>query len=305
MGNWEIASQIATTFGSFLGILTLMSGFVLYRNSKRDAYVTNFRKDLSDAQSSCQRMDSLVTYDFANELATSVVYRGDFECFFEDAKEVFRKAKVEQSNGKRVGGFLEDRLESEPITVAIHTDSTKIYEDLLTEVQGIAGRRQADFPGLYRVLSSAHQLFRSLLVGYEKTVRDEQVWMDVFSSLQKNGDSFETSDHLRSKFAAMLTKQIGHEEERLQQNADDILEIIDLTVSRYAALAKNGAFFRQSAKEKRAVMKSMRDTREAVDALLEAEKALKSIFSEDDLLKYRSQVIRLKTRSEQHEQRRA
>lgn len=85
-----------------------------------------------------------------------------------------------------------------------------------------------------------------------------------------------------------------------QKDIDDALEILTMTTNNFMGLSDKG-LFKQKKRESHIYFKEMDKTDTVFEDLLKAEKGLKSLFTDNEMLLFRELSTRIKVRHESDE----
>jgi len=289
--NFETLANISTTIGTIISTLTLVSAFQLYKLSKRDNYIKEIRNVLISYQYNSNSLNNLITYDISHELSYHVIYSNQLDRILTKLhSECFQSGKTKKE--------LKEYLKTlPPITVSIHTELLKQYNELLKLNSEQSSKIYTDFPSLYRVYEAINFIFNQTIQITKSIVRDEDIYADIVVSIFKNKDKIKNPDDLKESiyhdFMRILQRKLSESD---QDDINDALSILTLTTNSLMRLSDK-ALFSHMKKEKRIVYKELDETDNIFSDLLEAEKGLKLILKEDEILLFREFSTKIKVRN--------
>lgn len=292
----EIAS-IGTTVGAIAAAGSLVSGFALYRFSQTDAFANNAKRILSKSREACQQLNRMVTYDLAHETVNTVVFSPTVTFYLD---KVWRKFFNKEDQRE----VLEDYMKQEfpPITVPVDTPILRRIDEITKETQSDLAYIQNDFPGLYRVISPILSVL-TMIVTHHKTIpRSGDLWEKLIPSVYE-GHSFESLPDLQYRIqiilVGLLNKRVNEHD---QEDIDDLLSLLNMTTDAYLSLDA-ARLKRMSALERKQSFRPMQSTEKISDDLREAEKAMKHVLSDEQMLKYRELVVKFEERNSDKQSR--
>lgn len=292
--DWSVIANIATALGMLISGASLLAGFLLYRISKRDAFVSGFRQVLADVKTKCHKIDELITYELSHEVIASVVKAPDMDYYLQTVFEYF-KANPQLAN-EVVTKYLKEEFPA--ITVPVYSGIVDKYLNIIDSLQSTIAPYQHSFPGFHRVVSPVIMLLRNYVYATKRFATDDDVWENILATMyeEEKGcfSSFECfRERLRVVFIQLLEEHV-HNEDR-QKDINDILQIIDMIAKAYADLNER-KLYRQSKSEKNITLVPESEIETATGDLREAEKCLKSLLGQDQLLNFRELVTRVEQR---------
>ena len=292
MDYYKNLADISTTIGVVISTLTLVSAFRLYKLGKRDIYLKEVRNILIAYQYNSENLNKLITYEISHELIHNVVYSKQIDRLlskvFEDSF-VTNKEKPE----------LEKDLENlNPITVAIHSELLKQFDTILKLNSQEASKIYTDYPSLYRVYKAVDFTFSQTIEISKQMVRDEELFKNLIIDAYDSKFEIKNIEDLKEFiFFALMSLIQGKHNDNDQKDIDDILNILMLTTNGLMRLSDKELFI-QKEREKKIEYKDLDSTNDIFEDLLQAEKGLRLILKEDELLIFREYSTRIKVRNE-------
>jgi len=286
--NWETVAQIATTVGELAAAAALVSGFILYRISRRDDYVADFKRTLALIRARFHHLDELMTYELIGEVVRSVVFSRDLEV---PLKRLFDKFFAAESTA----GIREYMKHTFPaIAVAVHSPLVDSYESILTEIDSDLANYQTDFPALYRVCLAVRTLLGNMELALKRTATRDSIWEELIPEIfEKEKAKQHDLASFKDRIAQILLG-FAHEavREKGQRRINNALALLDMVADAYLALPERRVL-RCSRRERGTKMTPVKDTETLTEDLREAEKALKTLLAQEDVLRYRELVTLL------------
>ncbi|MFI0789532.1 hypothetical protein ACH4Q6_28475 [Streptomyces lydicus] len=300
VSGWATAAQVATTFGTTIGLGSLGSGYYIFRKGRMDRYASEFRANLSEAISGFESLNDLITYEMANEVAATAVYARDLEPFFEDAQKALSLPEQDFDE------FVKHCFDESPIIVAIHTRLTQTCEQILSHIEPSMTRYQTDFPGAYRLTRTASTIFARILREHKRIARKEKIWQGILRYLRakdalRDGDT----DRLRAAFSGYLAMAIARSEEAAEDDIDDILEMLRIVGTAYMGCSDKRVL-KNRAEQGRVRMRPWPEIPTFTEELYEDEKALRALLESDKgaesepFLEFHRRVARFEARRKEN-----
>lgn len=291
-------SQILTSVGSIATAGTIVSGFVLYQQGKRDAYVTKLRTTVTQLRSDVSRLDGLISYELANEIASSVVYSREMECPLQEIWEEW----FEGQNPKSMEDFKTYlKRQFPPVTVAANSRLQKSHEELLAALELNGESLRFSYPGLFRIVSADKTLFRNIVAKARLLAHDNSVWEDqLLPGCFEKHDQIRSVDKLKAIILTNFVATMGTWFKKGQADINDLLEITQICANSYLSLSDK-KILQASAQERSAKLDTLPERSTLIEDLDDAETALKRWMPQDTITKYNQHVTRLKQRMEMSE----
>lgn len=291
--SWELAAQIATTLGTGVAAGTLVVGFRLYKLGRRDDYVATLRSSLSACRAGAAKLDELLGTEMVHEQAEAVVTNPSTRHLLGNIHaNVFAR---EDASEKDLEEYLERTQPS--ITAPVRGPVTAEFESLISSMQTDVAPYQLDFPGLFRVIDSARNLFRNIYRNSVNMVRAREVWAEALKVMFRQRDALPSVPDLEQ---AMIRHLIGLNAYKIaqhdQKDIDDFLFMIEMVTTVYLEMPE-AELMRQSAKARGEKLKRLSETPTISEDLREAEKCLRHALPQEQLLEFRGRVSRFEERN--------
>lgn len=296
MSGWATSAQVATTFGAAVGAASLFFGFISFRSSRRYQYVSDFRSVLSRIRSTCDRLAAQITYEMANELTMAAVYARDFHVFFEDVYKSYRNDTPEDFSS-----LVKAKLAQSPITVAIHTEFTQMYQRALEDVTPAIARYQTDFPGVYRVTKAVADTLSRIPRLFKRFIRSEEVWEDVLLRIKVEQPTLPDKNHFRVAFASELIDELLRHLEDTRKGIVDLVEVLKIAIDAHLSV-KDSRLIKERKHERSVKLKPKAELDTVAEELYEDLKALMSLL-EDNKTAEHNPVLAYHKRVAQFEER--
>ena len=287
----ELLKNMATILGIVVSTLTLISAYNIYRLGKRDSYVKEIRNTLITFQYNCRSINQLLTYEIAHELVYDVVYSVQMNKIL---SKIYSKCFNENEE------VLKQELDNfDPITTSIHAELLSQYNQTLKNNAQESSKIYTDFPSLYRVYETVISIFYHTIDVSKNVIRDEDLYKKILLEAYNEKDNILNVDDLKDYifYTFMSGIQSGILKES-QKNIDDILDILTMTTNSFMRLTDKG-ILKQKSNERKLNFKEMDKTETIFEDLLEAERGLGAVFSNEEMLQFRELSTRIKVRMEE------
>ena len=210
--DWELASQIATTLGSFFAALTVLSAFILYRIGQRDDRAATFKAMIAQNTPRIQRLSAtLPRNDIAHEIVEAICGSEDGNAVVQD----FYRAVMEQDTPSHdsARSFFEDMML--PFSVPVSGSNVDVFRTYVDDIEASCAPFRHTHPGLGVLLVQLSRLFRRTLADTEQMVRNKDVWESVLLASVDHlaARDFEQFNRMvRSIFTVFATAKITEED---------------------------------------------------------------------------------------------
>lgn len=291
----NLVKDIATITGIVISTLTLYNAYNIYRLGKRDSYIREIRNTLITFQYNCKNLNQLINYEIVHELVYHVVYSPQMN-------RILTKIYTANFNNSTTEEMLDKALEDfDPITTSIHTELLSQYEQTLKGNTQESSKIYTSYPSLYRVYETVNSVFSRTTDITKNIVRDEDIYKKIIDEAFANKDNISNIDDLKEFiFYSFMSGIPGAVLKDSQKDIDDALEILTMTTNNFMGLSDKG-LFKQKKRESHIYFKEMDKTDTIFEDLLEAEKGLKSLFKDNEMLSFRELSTRIKVRHESDE----
>lgn len=289
--NYEDWANISTTIGVIISTITLWSAYKLYKLSKRDNYIKEIRNVLISYRYNSNSLNSLITYDISHELSYQVIYSTHLN-------RVLEKIHNDYFAGHKTKKELKKYLkEFPPITISIHTELLNQYNELLKLNSEQASKIYTDFPSLYRVYEAINFVFSHTIYITKAIVRDEDIYSDIIlKTYNRKSDIITVEDLKESIYHSFMSLLQNKHNESDQIDINDALKILSLTTGSLMRLTDKELYHHMT-REKTIQYKEIEETETIFIDLLEAEKGLKLILKEEEILLFRELSTKIKVRN--------
>lgn len=285
-------SDIATTIGVVISTLTLYSAYRLYKIGKRDSYIKSVRNTLISFHYNSGNLNKLLTFEITHELVNTVVYSTQIDRL---VSHIYANFFLTNKTKDELENYLD---EINPITVSIHTELLDQFDKILKANSEESSKVFTDFPSLYRVYEAVILIFEQTIEISKHMVRDERIIKDIFIDMFDQKDSFQNTEDVKEFifYQLMLIIQTKHSESD-QKDINDALSILGLTTNGLLRLSDKD-LFKQMKQEQRIKYKVFDSTENIFQDLLESEKGLRFVLTEEELLNFREFSTKIKARKE-------
>lgn len=291
--NWGQIADISTTFGVGISTLTLVSGFRLYRMSKQHEYIKQIRNILISFKFNSDSLNQTLSYEIVNEIVSTVIYSNSIK---NDLSKIYSEFFDESEKSQTE---LQEYLKKlKPITVPIHSQIVEDFKANLKLNSELSSQVFTDYPAMYRVFESTIYLFNDIIDISKHMVRDEEMFADFVNEAFEEKEEIKSledlQDHIFHLYMPVIIQKQGRNDHK---DAEDMLNILGLTVNAYMRLT-DSQLYKQRRKESNTKFKAFDKTEDMFEDLLEAEKGLKIIMGDSEILIFRELSTRIKVRNE-------
>lgn len=293
--NLNLVKDIVTIVGIIISALTLYNAYNLYRLGKRDSYIREIRNTLITFQYNCKNLNQLINYEIVHELVYHVVYSSQMN-------RILTKIYTANFNSSTTEEMLDKALEDfAPITTSIHTELLSQYEQTLKGNTQESSKIYTSYPSLYRVYETVNYIFSRTTDITKNIVRDENIYKNIINKAFTNRSNISNIDNLKEFiFYSFMSGIPSGVLKDSQKDIDDALDILTMATNNFMRLSDKG-LFKQKKRESHISFKEMDKTDTIFEDLLEAEKGLKLLFTDNEMLSFRELSTKIKVRNESDE----
>lgn len=293
--DWNIVSQIATTVGSAIAAASFASGFYLYFLNQRDERIRKLRDNLTTAKNLARSLDRLLTFETGYELFHAVAMTASIKYIL--ATVFDRYFAPGAAPAISISHFL--KTDMPMIGTSIHSPIVESFEERLDLLQLQATRVHFDHPGVARVIEATYAFMENTITAHKRLMREEDAWSGAIEQLFEDANERAKITSVEVLLLALEGLFIGTSQKILrdhhQATINDSIRLLGLIVDAY--LAKRPGKLRALSRFERKVKMMPADQTENIDQYLaEAESCFRTALSQDELLKYRELVTRIRQR---------
>lgn len=279
MVNWNDVAQAATTIGVIVAAASVVSGYVIYRASRRDLAASDLRLAIVTCKDTVLKLMSMVNDELANDIAHAAVYAQDFDLFFTDAYDRLYRDQGQADEDRQI--HLKDLAENiEKMTVPLNGDLVRDYESSLMALSAAIAPHETNYPALYRVVSALRFRLRNELVIYKNAAWNRQgAWGSILQAIDSEEHAeIDSVPRLRHRFAWRLTETISGIIDNDRADIANIYLLLSLVGGAYLRMT-NARLLARSRKERTIPMKPITKTGNIPEDLYEAQHALDKLLS--------------------------
>lgn len=289
--DWNLISQISNTIGALGTASSVFAGYRIYIKSQKDEYVKNVRMLLSKIESNCKRLNYLATHELLHDISFSVVYRDDVKSMLfhliNKLKEVDLKQYATEEERRKI---IAENIPT--ITFPVTSSMTKEYLEIIESTNLELEKYRFDFPGLFKSINTVFLVFQSLHSVNRQAISDDKIWENLLIEIIFKEETPLEIDLFEYKLHYYMVAGLLYRfnKQKDQNDINDMLEIMQLVTNSYRTLNDNN-LHKQAVKESKIQLKPNSDLNNSwYEYFHEAEKALKTVLTTDELLKYREKV---------------
>ncbi len=281
--------EIITACGTVVAAISIICAFVLYKIQKRDEHLAKVREALQFLSNGINELDSMLNFELAHELSSSLVYSKSSDYSIRRIYEIANNAIENQQDEDTARKNIKEALGI--FGISFQETLANKYTNLISSIKQSSTVFYPDYKGLFRFSKACTTLMRNVFLNYKSVLLDENIITDIIyrkmiKSHRKWDDceqfSKELTDHLISVIEISRMKHS-------QNDVDCLVNLLDLVYSRHIEL---------SAKEWRNLARTNKKVQLLPHAsittvtgdLREAEKCFRSIMDRDDSMNYSALV---------------
>lgn len=172
------------------------------------------------------------------------------------------------------------------------------YNYILKNNSQESSKIYTDYPSLYRVYEAVNFIFSHFIETTKHIVREEELFLDIIKNIIVENEEYEDIEDFKQEFYLGIISVLNSKmEEQDSPNISDIIKLLNITTNAYLRLSDK-QLFNQRSIEKKLQFKDFDVTDSIFEDLIEAEKGLISIMTQDEILKFRELSTKIKVRNE-------
>ena len=236
-----------------------------------------------------EELDSLLSFELAYELCSSLVYSASTQYCLQKIYFVCNEFIGSDKSEEEIKKSIEEILGL--FGTSFQTQLAKEYNDLISEIKQSSTIFYPDYKGLFRFSKSCATMMRNVFSNYKKILMNEDLITNIiYKELISSDKPWDSYDHFQKIFLDSLITIVELERiKHSQKGVNCLLELVEIVYSSHIEL---------SAKEWRNLgKKSRKITLQPYNAfttvtgdLREAEKCFCNIMSHDAVTKYASLI---------------
>ena len=138
--------EIVTALGTVVAASSIIFAFALYKIQKRDEYISAVRKSLQLLSNNMEELDSLLSFELAYELCSSLVYSASTQYCLQKIYFVCNEFIGSDKSEEEIKKSIEEILGL--FGTSFQTQLAKEYNDLISEIKQSSIRGYLDFLNL-------------------------------------------------------------------------------------------------------------------------------------------------------------
>lgn len=285
----SIILDFITAFGTIVAAASIIFAFVLYRVQKRDEYLSKVRDSLQLLSNDMTELDSLLNFELAYELASSLVYSKPTHYCIHRIFEICNEAIVNKKEEEETKTLIKNALGV--FGVSFQDTLVGKYTTLISDIKQASTIYYPDYKGLFRFSKACTTLMRNVFLNYKKLLLNEDLLTQlIYGELVESTEPWDQYDHFQK---ALLDHLISIAElgriKRSQKDVDCLLKLVEIVYSSHIELSARE--WRRLAKNNKKITLQPYDTITTItDDLREAEKCFAAIMTHESSMKYASLV---------------
>ena len=281
--------DIITALGTVVAAFSIIFAFVLYKVQKRDEYLSSVRKSLQLLNNDMEELDSLLNFELAYELCSSLVYSEHTKYCFQSIYKICNESISGNKSESEIKKNIKDTLGI--FAASFQTTIANRYNDLITEIKESSIVFYPDYKGLFRFSKACTTLMHNVFRSYKKLLMDEDLLTRIiYNELIPSDKPWDSYDHFQKEFLDHLISivELGRIK-RSQKDVDCLLKLVEIVYSSHIELSAKD--WRKMAKKNRKIILKPYGTITTVTGdLREAEKCFCDIMSYEAITEYASLV---------------
>ncbi|MBQ4513273.1 MAG: hypothetical protein II969_09780 [Anaerolineaceae bacterium] len=285
----SIVLEFITALGTVVAALSIISAFVLYKVQKRDEYLTKVRDSLQLISNDIEELNSLLNFELAYELASSLVYSKSSEYSLQRIFEICNEAIEQKKNEDETKELIKNAL---GIFGCSFQDALgNKYSNLISDIKQASIVFYPDYKGLFRFSKACSTFMTIVYSNYKKLLLSEDALSElIYIHLVKGSEPWDQFDHFQKSFLDCLVSIVEISRiEKHQKEINCLLDLVGLVYSTHIELSAK-EWKKLAQKNKKITLQPYSDVPTITGDLREAEKCFAPIFSHDAIAKYASQV---------------
>ena len=277
--DWVLALRAVGAVTLPVALATFVYREILVDRRRQEDEMGILRSMLSNYRSICSQLDQMVSHDMTREVVSALVHFPD-----PDLRQMLKDLHRKCFQGRRRGNLekLKQFLKANrrKIGMPIHTTQLESIDGKLERLEADAAHYRHRYPSLYRVLQSAQEVIKHVVDETRTWARDEETWTEIILKLYDKKRAVK-QDVFKAELSQALLDDLNNNQEKNQENINDILEILTITVRAYVALDDKRLFDLSDDEKKKGLKPITRP--DYVEALTEAKRCVKTVFAKTQM----------------------
>lgn len=281
--------EIVTALGTVVAAFSIIFAFALYKIQKRDEYISAVRKSLQILSSNMEELDSLLNFELAYELCSSLVYSASTQYCLQNIYLVCNEFVGSDKSEEEIKKSIKDILGL--FGTSFQTELAKKYNDLIAEITQSSTIFYPDYKGLFRFSKACTTMMRNVFSNYKKILLSGDILTKIiYKELIPSDGPWDSYDHFQKKFLDSLISivELGRIK-RSQKDVDCLLELVEIVYSSHIELSAK-EWRNLGEKSRKIALQPYNTVTTVTGDLRESEKCFCNILSHDAVTKYVSLV---------------
>ena len=281
----DIILDYITAFGTIVAAASIIFAFVLYRVQKRDEYLSKVRDSLQLLSNDMAELDSLLNFELAYELASSLVYSKSTQYCLHRIFEICNESIVNKKKEEETKTQIKNALGV--FGVSFQDTIVSKYTNLISDIKQASTIYYPDYKGLFRFSKACTTLMRNVFLNYKKLLLSEDLLSRlIYGELVESAEPWDRYDHFQKTLLDHLISvvELGRIK-RSQKDVDCLLELVEIVYSSHIELSAK-EWHKLAKNTKKIALKPYDTITTVTDDLREAEKCFADIMSHESSIKY-------------------
>lgn len=291
----EIANiaHLATAVSAVVAAGSVLSGFILYRLSRRDQRLKEIREGMVMASAVANQLDRSLSFEIAYEIVTETASSVILEPFLKNLHETY--FNCERDKKDELNEYLEKN--TPVIYGSVSSARTTAFENGLIAIDSEASKIEFDFPGVARALYASSNILRNAYHVQKRLVFSEDAWKAAIKQCYEDQEIDLTRyDFFLSELAQLFVGTVlGSLKRTGQDTINDTLKSMEIVVRNYLEKDPN-ELLKASKFQKSVKLTPVSEAESVAENLRELERSMGDTLPSDDLLQLRQYSAQIDTR---------
>lgn len=285
----DLVIDIITACGTVVAAISIISAFVLYKLQKRDEHLAKVRESLQLLSNGINELDSMLNFELAHELSSSLVYSESSRYCIRRIYEIANIAIDNQQDESATQKSIRETLGV--FGISFQETLANKYANLISSIKQASTIFYPDYKGLFRFSKACTTLMRNVFLNYKKVLLDEDLITKlIYQEMIKGHCKWESCEQFEKELTDRLISVIELSRIKHSQNdVDCLVKLLELVYSRHIELSAKE--WRKLARANKKIQLLPYDSITTVTGdLREAEKCFRTIMDRDDSMNYSALV---------------
>lgn len=277
--------SIITACGTVVAAISIVSAFVLYKMQKKDEHLKRVREALQLLSNGINELDSMMNFELAYELSSSLVY-SDPSCYcIEELCRLSNDAIRNHVNEDAATKSIRKTLGV--LGVSFQGSLANKFTNLISSIEQSSTIFYPDYKGLFRFSKACTALMRNVFQNYKKILLDEDIIAKlIYTEMTSGHTEWDSCGAFKKELTDNLisiieVSRIKHS----QKDVDCLVELLELVYSRHIELSAK-EWCKLARVNKQIQLLPYGSVSTVTGDLREAEKCFRTILNHDDTMKY-------------------